>query len=494
MMQEHAALLARTCRSWIGGKEWSQCDAEITHLNPANGQSLGASQCLGAEGVDAAVSSARRAFQGDWGRQTTGWRTARLLAFADLIARNVDDLALLESLEVGRPLADARALVAQAPEFIRRYARMAEVCQGDLTAAQARLLTFSWRRPRGVVAAIVPWNFPVMAAIVRIAPALAAGNTVVLKPSENAPRAPRLLASLATEAGLPDGVFNVTLGDGATTGRLLAEHHDVDLVSFTGSTASGLAVSRSAVTVRAKPVILECGGKSPQIMLDDAFDDPAVWQGVFFSAFWNTGQWCAARTRLLVPRSRLAEAIEGLEKVAATWPLGDPLAPTTRLGPLVNAAQRERVLEYFEVARGEGRLQDLGCPSDSLDPAGQFVRPAVVIEPSRGGRITREEVFGPLLTVETFNSVDDALAQANASDYGLMASVWTSRSADAYRFARELEVGCVAVYSSAEAAFSSMQDFVNSYLEPQKRSGHGVDGGLPGLLAYTTAQSVSLFN
>lgn len=494
MTEKNADLLARTSQSWIDGKAWTGGDKSIPHVNPANGESLGDSQCLEADGVEAALSSARCAFRGEWGRQDASRRTARLLAFADIVATNVDALALLESLEVGRPLQDARALVAMAPEFIRRYARMAEVGQGDVTAAHDRLLTFSWRRPRGVIVAIVPWNFPVMNAIVRVAPALAAGNAVVLKPSENAPRTARLLASLASEAGLPDGVLNVVLGDGPTTGRLLAAHDDVDLVSFTGSTASGLAVSRAAATFRAKPVILECGGKSPQIMLDDAFDDPAVWPAIFFSSFWNSGQWCAARTRLLVPRSRLNAAIDGLAQAASAWTLGDPLQASTRLGPLINASQRDRVLEYFHIAGKEGRVQDLGCAAGDLHPAGLFVRPAIVVEPTRGSRITREEVFGPLLTVETFADVTDAIALANATDYGLMASVWTKRSAEAYRFARELDVGCVSVYSSAEAAMSSMQDFVTSYLEPQKRSGHGVDGGMQGLYAYTTAQSISLFS
>lgn len=480
-------------RSWIDGREWTQSEASWPSVNPANGQSLGETEFVGKAGVDAAVASARRAFAG-WGRLPIAARKAVIERFAEVLARNVGELALIETLEVGRPLADSTMLLGQAPEMLRRYMAIAEGARGDVIAADQRQLNVSWRRPRGVVGAIVPWNFPVLNVLLRLAPALAAGNAIVVKPSENAPRAALALARLASEAGLPDGVFNVVLGTGELTGNALASHPDVDLITFTGSSKTGLAITRAAADSTLKPVLMECGGKSPQIVLEDAFEDPGIWHPIFFSGFWNTGQWCAARTRLLVPRSRVETAIEGLKMAAAGWRIGDPMQADTRLGPLVNGAQRESVERYYEEARRAGTVVDLECPQGDLHPEGCFVRPSVAIDQPRGGRIVREEVFGPLVTVEAYDDVDDAIALANDSDYGLMASVWTNRSDTGHRVARELAVGAVSIFSSSDAAAAAVPDFVNAYLEPQKQSGHGLDGGVPGLLAYTTAQSVAWLN
>jgi gamma-glutamyl-gamma-aminobutyraldehyde dehydrogenase len=327
--------------------------------------------------------------------------------------------------------------------------------------------------------------------MVRLAPALAAGNTVVLKPSENCPRSAVLLARIASEAGLPDGTFNVVLGPGALTGRALAAHSDVDLVTFTGSTRTGLEVSRAAASATLKPVLLECGGKSPQIVLEDAFEDPHLWGPIFFSSFWNSGQWCAAKTRLLVPRSRIKDALEGLQQAALAWRVGDPLQSQTLLGPLVNAAQLSRVRDFCSSATAAGEVIELECPREGLHPRGNFMIPSVALEQPRGSRLTREEVFGPIITLEAFDGIDDAIALANDTSYGLMASIWTHRSDLAHRLARSVVAGAITICSSATAAARSIPDYIGGYLEPHKQSGHGVDGGAPGLLAYTTAQSIS---
>lgn len=484
-------LLKRYQRSWIAGSDWSDNTGAMASFNPADGSALGEVETVSEAGVNAAVASSRRAFAA-WGRLPALERSRILEQVAAAIAGRVNELALLETLEVGRPLLDATQLNAQAPGILRRYIGMADGVRGDVVTADERQLGLSWRRPRGVVGAILPWNFPVMNVMVRLAPALAAGNTVVVKPSEHAPRAALALAQIATEAGLPEGVFNVVLGDGPVAGQALAAHPDVDLVTFTGSTATGLAISRAAATTTLKPVLLECGGKSPQIVLDDCFDDPGIWQPVFFSSFWNSGQWCAAKTRLLVPRARLEQALDGLQGAAAAWAVGDPMAAETRLGPLVNTAQQDRVLEYFDVARREGTVVELDCPRDTMTEKGCYVAPAVALEQPRGSRVTREEVFGPLLTVEAFDGIDDAIALANASDYGLMASIWTNRMDIGYRMARQITAGGLTITSSAEAAMASVPDIAGACLEPQKQSGYGPDGGSQGLWAYTTSQSLTL--
>lgn len=485
----NAALLRKHRQSWIDGRPWQEGEGTLHHINPADGTQLGETERAGPQGVTAAIAAGRRSFA-QWGGMPVGERKRLLLGFADAIASNIEDLALMEALEVGRPLSDATALLAQAPEILRRYIGFAEQAQGDVVATEQRQLGVSWRRPRGVVAAILPWNFPVMNVLVRLAPALAAGNCVVVKPSENSPRSAVMLAKLASEAGLPDGVFNVVLGAG-DIGQALAEHADIDLVTFTGSTATGLAITRAAAAKTLKPVLMECGGKSPQIVLDDAFEDPAIWHAIFFSSFWNTGQWCAAKTRLLVPHARIGAAIEGLQQAASAWRIGNPLDEQTRLGPLVNAAQRDRVMSYYESARRLGTVVELDCPNDGLPQSGCFVLPSLALDQPRGSEVVRNEVFGPLLTLEGFEGIDDAIALANDTDYGLMASVWTNRASAAHRVARAVKAGGITVYSSAEAAMASVPDIVGSYLEPQKQSGHGLDGGVPGLLAYMTAQSVT---
>lgn len=377
---ENLSLLAELRQSWIGGKPWGGAAGTLAHVNPADGGNLGDTELVGEAGVVAAIAAARKCFSDTWGRMTVRERERALHAFAAAVEAQIDRLALLEVLEVGRPISDARAVLALAPQMIHRYASMADRIQGDVIAHQDSQLAVAWRRPRGVVAAIVPWNFPVLAVMMRLAPALAAGNTLVIKPSENSPRSAVLLARIASEAGLPDGTVNVVIGPGMPTGYALAAHPDVDLVAFTGSTRTGLEISRAAATSTLKPVLLECGGKSPQLVLDDAFDDPDIWQPIFFSAFWNTGQWCAAKTRLLVPTPRIAEALEGLQRASRGWRVGDPLRTDTMLGPLVNVRQLERVREFHRTAVSAGRVVELECPAERLHPAGTFMKPSVALE------------------------------------------------------------------------------------------------------------------
>lgn len=489
------ALLLSLRRSWIDGREVDAGAGQMAHSNPADDSSLGDTE-LGAEAtVDAAVASARACFTRSWGRFSGQERRRLLLAFADRIAAHAGQLTLLETLEVGRPHADAAAINATAADLVRNYTNMIEKVHGDLFRAEDSRLGVVWRRPRGVVGAIVPWNVPVMNVLLRVAPALAAGNTIVVKPSENSPRSALLLARLASEAGIPEGAFNVVLGTGPQAGRALAAHPDINLVAFTGSTRTGQAIARAAAGRSLKPLLLECGGKSPQVMLDDMFEDPAVWRFIFFSAFWNTGQWCVAKTRLILPRGREQQAIDGLRAAASAWTVGDPSDAATRLGPVASRAQLDRVQGYYEMARGLGEVVDLGCPRLACDPRGYFVSPSVVTGLGRGTAISREEVFGPLMTLEPFDDIDHAIALANETDFGLSASIWTARSDLGYRLARGIEAGGVSVYASVAAAAQGGPELGTSrYFEPRKQSGYGPEGGVPGFLAYTSAQSVAFFN
>jgi acyl-CoA reductase-like NAD-dependent aldehyde dehydrogenase len=391
---------------------------------------------------------------------------------------------LIESAIARRSAADLTA----AFESRAVWAQLIDLIGGDVVAADDSRLSVVWRRPRGVVLAITPWNVPVTNVLSRAAPALAAGNAVVVKPAENCPRSAVLLARLAAEAGLPDGVFNVVIGDGPNTGRLLASHDGIDMLAFTGSSATGREITRVAATRALKPALLECGGKSPTILLDDVFGPDQLWRAVFAATFWNTGQLCVARTRIILPRQRLEEATAGLLAAAAEWPCGDPFNPATRLGPLASPRQLATVRRFMEEADSAGRLIELRCPDSGVDPNGCYMQPHLVTGIDRSSRVWREEVFGPLAVLQPFDTVPEAVDLANDSHYGLAATVWTNRSREAYAVARSLEVGIVDILSSSDSVpgWSTLQ-----YFEPRKQSGLGIDGGLQGLRAYTAAQSVS---
>lgn len=482
-------------RSWIDSALVATGPGTMAHRNPADGADLGDTLVADAAAVDLAVRSARRCFTSSWGRLPGAGRKRLLHAFADQVLQHSAALSQLETLEVGRPISDANAINRGADQLVRTYANMIDRVHGDLFDAEERRLGVVWRRARGVIGAVVPWNVPVLNVLMRVAPALAAGNTIVVKPSENSPRSALLLAQLAARAGLPDGAFNVVLGSGPEAGHALASHPDVNLVTFTGSTRTGMAVARAAAEASLKPVLMECGGKSSQVILEDVFEDPEIWNAIFYAAFWNSGQWCVAKTRMLVPRALQQKAVDGLRKAAASWTVGDPSRPETRLGPLASALQRDRVETYFAAARQLGEVVDLGCDRKLAGERGCYAFPSVVQGLPRGSRISKEEVFGPLMTVEGFDDIDDAITLANDTQFGLSASIWTRRSDLGFRLARSIEAGGVWVYSSAEAARQTGPVLGTSrYFEPRKQSGYGAEGGLPGFLAYTSAQSVGFFN
>jgi gamma-glutamyl-gamma-aminobutyraldehyde dehydrogenase len=466
--------------AWIHGETRPFGDAPISSVNPATGEVFGDFDEGGAVAVEAAVTSARAAFRDGWGRMTGAHRAALLLDWADRIAGAVEELAWLETLEVGRPTQDAKALIAQGPLLIGHYAGMIPGLEDRADGAV--------RRPRGVIGAITPWNFPVANVLIRAAPILAAGNTLVLKPSELSPRSAVLLARLATESGLPPGVFNVVLGAGQTTGGALVAHPGVDMVAFTGSTQTGRSIIQASASRSLKPLTMECGGKSPQLILPDMIDQAEIWPGVFAAAFWNTGQWCAARTRLLAPKGKLEAVVEGLSAAAADWRVGDPRDPATRLGPLASRKQYETVQAFREVAHATARVVALPCAAGERSEGGFYLEPELVLGPPQGGALVQQEVFGPLLTVQEYGDLDEAIAMADDSPFGLGATVWSADRNAADRIAVGLNVGSLNVITSPAARPGLA---LGVPFEPRKQSGFGVEGGLPGLAGFTTPQAIS---
>ncbi len=429
--------------------------------------------------VDRAVAAARAAFP-DWSDRPVEERVAYLTAISEALGARMEPLADLITHELGMPRTLSQIVQVGLP--MASFASMAQITS-DFTWEETIGSSLVVREPVGVVGAITPWNYPLHQIAAKVAPALAAGCTVVLKPSEVAPLNSFVLAEIIADIGLPAGVFNLVTGFGPVVGEAVAAHPDVDMVSFTGSTRAGRRVSEVA-SATVKRVALELGGKSANVILDDADLPTAVADGVG-KCYLNSGQTCSALTRMLVPRDRLSEVDELAVKAAEGWAPGDPFDDTTRLGPLVSALQRDRVRSYIDrgVAEGAKLLTGGSAPPDGLD-RGFFVRPTVFSSVTSGMTIAQEEIFGPVLAILPYDSEDDAVEIANDTEYGLAGGVWSGDGERAKSVARRLRTGQVEVNGGA---FNPMAPF-GGY----KHSGHGRELGPFGLEEYLEVKSIQL--
>jgi gamma-glutamyl-gamma-aminobutyraldehyde dehydrogenase len=481
--QKRAGELRYATGHFIDGEHVSGHGARLTVINPASGTPLCDVAAGGQADIDQAVASGRRAFaSGVWRRMAPRDRLTVLSRLAQLIDSHAEQFALLDSLTMGKPINDM--LTIDVPQAVQTFSYFAELCDkvdGAVTATASDALHYILREPLGVVGCIVPWNYPLLMTAWKVAPALAAGNSVVLKPAEQTPLSGLLLAQLFVEAGGPPGVFNVVNGTGPAAGAPLALHNDVAKIAFTGSTGIGKQMLIYAGQSNMKRVSLECGGKSPQIFLADLEDlDRAVTYAIN-GIFGNMGEVCNAGSRLLVDKKIAGDFVARfIERGRTAYRAGDPLDPDTNLGPLVTAAHRRRVLDYIDKGRRDGARLEFG--GDTPDLPGCYVNPTLFSGVSNQMTIAREEIFGPVAAAIEVDGLADALAIANDSIYGLAASVWTRDLKTAHTAVRDLEAGVIWVNCFDHG---DMTQPFGGY----KQSGQGRDKCLESLLSYTQTKS-----
>jgi len=452
-------------------------------VNPATEATIATVASAGADDVNVAVAAARAALDGPWSRLSARERGRLVHKIATRVMERADDIARLETLHNGKPISESRQIeVPAAAECFEYFAGWADKVVGETIPVKGNHLTYTLREPVGVVAAIVPWNFPLLLAAWKVAPALACGNTVILKPASQTPLTALALGEIALETGLPPGVLNVLTGPGGTLGQALVEHPGVDKIAFTGDTATGKSIMRSAADTL-KKITLELGGKSPNIVLADA-DLEAALRGASIGIFYGKGEVCAAGSRLLVDRTIKDEFIDKLAARAKKMVPGDPLDPKTRFGAVSSRKQLETVLRYIESGRTEGAtLVAGGARADIGTGKGYFVQPTIFADVAPEMTIAREEIFGPVLAAIEFADLDEAIARANDSPYGLAAGVWTRDIKKAHYVARKLQAGTVWV--NTYNVYDTAAPF-GGY----KQSGFGREMSAHALEHYTQIKSV----
>jgi gamma-glutamyl-gamma-aminobutyraldehyde dehydrogenase len=466
--------------AWVPSEDGTTFDS----INPATGEVIAKVASGKSADIDKAVASARAAFKsGVWSMMAPRARLAVIEKFSALIAENAVEFALLDCLDMGKPVMDMMNI--DIPESVKNLKFMAETADkvhGSLTSTDPQVLHYILRQPMGVVALITPWNYPLMMAAWKLGPALISGNSVVLKPAEQAPLSCALLGQLFLDAGGPPGVLNVVQGLGENAGKAMGLHPGVDKIGFTGSTEVGKLLMIYAGQSNMKRVTTECGGKTPQIVFADYDNlDKAVTSAVY-GIYGNMGEMCNAGSRILVQRPIYEDFIKRFKALATSnMVVGDPLDPTTTIGPLVTTEQQDRVLGYIEIGKQEGATLALGGGRGMN--SGAYVEPTLFTDVTSTMRIAQEEIFGPVGTVIPFDTEDEALAIANDSLYGLAAAVWTNDLKIAHRFGRDLESGFVWVNTFD---VSDMTSIWGGY----KQSGNGRDTCVEALSQYTQTKSV----
>ncbi len=452
-------------------------------VNPATEEVIAEVASADKSDVDAAVAAARAALAGPWGQMSARDRGRLVWKLAERLMERADEIARLETLHNGKPIVESRQVeIPAAAECFQYFAGWADKVHGETVPVKGNHFVYTLREPVGVVAAIVPWNFPLLLAAWKVAPALACGNVVLLKPASQTPLTAIALGEIASEVGFPPGVLNVITGPGSLVGQAIVEHPDVDKIAFTGDTSTGKQIMRSSADTL-KKITLELGGKSPNIVLPDADMEAAI-RGATIGIFYGKGEVCAAGSRLLVDRSIKDAFMEKLVARTRKMVPGDPLDPKTRLGAISSKGQLERVLRYVETAKKEGAaLVAGGSRADIGTGRGYFMQPTIFDNVTPEMTIAREEIFGPVLATIEFSDLDEAIARANDSPYGLAAAVWTKDIKKAHYVARRLQAGTVwvntyNVYDTA-AGFGGY-----------KQSGFGREMGVHALEHYTQVKTV----
>lgn len=476
----------QTYQLFIDG-QWVDAESgkTFTTPNPATGQPLAEVAEADKVDIDKAVAAARRAYEGKWSKMSARDRGRLLYKLSLLIEEHSAELAALETSDNGKPIKESLYVdLPQVVENFEYFAGWATKIEGETIPVPGQMFNYTLREPIGVCGQIIPWNFPLLMAAWKLAPALAAGNTIVLKPAEQTPVGAMELAKLIQEAGFPEGVVNVVPGYGESAGAALAAHPGIDKVAFTGSTEVGKLIAKAAAENLTK-VSLELGGKAPNIVFADSNLDQAV-AGAMMGIFYNQGQVCCAGSRLFVEESVKDEFLSKLTERAERIAVGDPMDKSTQMGPQVSEEQLSRIKGYVDIARDEGAAVLTGGTSPDLDGAfkkGYFFRPTIFADVTNKMRVAQEEIFGPVVSVISFKDEDDLIKQANDTIYGLSAGIWTKDITRAHRFAREIKAGVV--WINTYNMFNAASPF-GGY----KQSGYGREMGRHALDLYTQVKSV----